>query len=151
MATYELLSLPSGTTRPHINGRLTALYVMVVADGTTAKIGALEAASNAPARLVQVQRAHSRREPQASYPMRLAVVLEICDLPMGRERDLDSEERWAEVEHLESALRLVLSRRLGRLARWPDWIHVQRPLADAQSVEQIQDAWIEVGRIGHRP
>jgi len=123
---------------------------MVVAGGMSAKVGALEVATNASARLLRVQAAHRRREPEAGYPMRLAVVLEICDLPMGVDHDLDWEERWAEVEHLESALRLVLSRRLGRLARWTDWIYVQRPLTDAQWVEQIVDAWTEVGRIGHQ-
>lgn len=150
VATYQLLSLTSGTARPQIEGRLPALYVMIVASGTSAKVGALEAATNAPVRLSRVQAAHRRREPNAGYPMRLAVVLELCDLPIAGDHDIESEERWAEVEHLESALRLVLARRLGRLARWTDWIHVQRPLTDAEWVGEIEKAWIEVRRVGNR-
>ena len=56
--------------------------------------------------------------------MRLAVVIEISDLAIAGDDDAESEERWAEVEHLESAVRFVLARLLGRVAQWTDWIHV---------------------------
>jgi hypothetical protein len=39
--------------------------------------------------------------------MHLAVVIEVEDLPIAGDHDSDSEERWAELEHMESALRFV--------------------------------------------
>lgn len=131
-----------------IEGRVPALYVMVVADGTSAKVGALETASNALARLSRVQAAHRHREPTASFPMALAVVLEIADLPIKGDHDSDSEERWAELEHLESALRLVLARRLGRVARWTDWIHIDESMSLGQWVGSVEQAWSEVCSLG---
>lgn len=60
-------------------------------------------------------------------------------------------ERWAEVEHLESALRLVLARRLGRLAVWTDWIHIDKPVEEDQWSDLVQAAWGEVSRLGRGP
>ena len=143
-----MLPVVAHALRPRIDGRLPAVYVMVLADGQGAKVGALEAAANAPVRLKRVQEAHRRREPGAAYPMRLVVVLEIADLAISGDHDVDSEERWAEVEHLEAALRLSLARRVGRLARWADWIHVDRALDDTEWVGVVQTAWTEVTKIG---
>lgn len=48
------------------------------------------------------------------------------------------------VEHLESALRLSLARRLGRVARWADWIELDPPLADdAAWLDAVHAAWTE--------
>lgn len=80
--------------------------------------------------------------------MKLAVVLEISDLPISGDHDADSEERWAEVEHLESALRLTLARRLGNVARWTDWIHLARPVEDDTWETTIEAAWSEVVALG---
>lgn len=145
---YEVRSVRSATSRPMIQGRAPALYVMAVADGSSAKVGALETADNALARLSRVQAAHRRREPTASFPMALAVVLEVVDLPIAGDRDADSEERWAELEHLESALRLVLARRLGRVARWTDWIHINEPISPDELATVVDEAWSEVCSLG---
>ncbi len=82
--------------------------------------------------------------------MTLAVVLEITDLPIAGDHDADSEERWAEVEHLEAALRLTLARRLGRVARWTDWIHLHRPLSVEGWISEVERAWVEVSELGRR-
>lgn len=130
---------------------MPALYVMVLASGRAAKVGALEAATNAPERLRRVEADHRRRDPDAAgYPMRLAVIIEISDLPIAGDHDAESEERWAEVEHLESALRLVLARRLGRVARWTDWIHMHHKLTESGWEREVQEAWCEVRNLGHR-
>ena len=143
------LSRRCGTNRPLIEGRRPALYVMILAHGGSAKIGALESTLNATIRLGRVQAAHRRRDADDScYPMRLAVVIEIEDLPIAGDHDADSEERWAEVEHLESALRLVLARRLGRLARWTDWIHIETAIDDAEWPRLIDEAWDDVVALG---
>lgn len=146
--SHELLAVRSGTTRAIIDGRAPALYVMTMANGVSAKVGALEAARNAGTRLSDVQRDHRRREPEGSFPLSLVVVLEIVDLPIAGDHDVDSEERWAELEHLESALRLVLARRHGRLARWTDWIHLDTPMSTDQWVTSVREAWEEVCSLG---
>lgn len=137
-----------------------ALYVMVMHDGGAAKVGALESARNAAARLRRVEQKQRQRLPDtAAYPMRLAAVGEIAGLNLGQYRGTDGrwvyddrdafDRRWAEVEHLESAIRLVLARRLGRLSQWPDWITVERPLGSDESwVEEFRSAWEEVDRLG---
>lgn len=143
------LVLRSGWSARLGPGRLPALYVMVTADGHAAKVGALESAANAWARLRRVE-AHHRKlvVGAAGYAMRLAVVAELADLAIGGDHDVESEERWAEVEHLESALRLVLARRLGRVARWTDWIHVDSALSNDEWARAVEEAWHDVDALG---
>ena len=141
------LRLATGARRPPIEGRTPALYVMVTSDGLAAKVGALESSANAEKRLRRVDAAHRVREP-ASSPIRLAVVVELEDLPIAGDHDADSEERWAEVEHLESALRLVLARRLGRVSRWTDWIQLDRSLESDAWVAAVEAGWLEVCQLG---
>ena len=92
--------------------------------------------------------------------MRLVVVGELVDLPLGHYSwngegwtydDGDEEgwsRRWAGVEHLESTVRLVLARRLGRFSHWADWIELDAPVGDGQWAELLQQAWQEVGALG---
>jgi hypothetical protein len=80
-------------------------------------------------------------------PIRLAVVAELEGLVLGPPGDVFNE-RWAEVEHLEWALRLVLARRLGRLAGWSEWIHICHPLEPDEWPGQVRAAWREVSRLG---
>jgi hypothetical protein len=80
--------------------------------------------------------------------MTLAVVLEVSDLPIAGDHDVDSEERWAELEHLETALRLALARRLGSIARWTDWIHLAQPLSSDRWPVEVESAWADVSRLG---
>ena len=144
------IRLEDARRQPTAEGTAAALYVMVTDDGCDAKVGALEKAANADRRLLQVAKKHST---QTSIPslegasMRLAVVAELVGLALGEPGDVFFE-RWAEVEHLESAMRLVLARRLGRLARWADWIHLDPPIDDAQWVAHVEAAWREVSRLG---
>lgn len=145
----RILRLRSGTARPTIEGRTPALYVMVVADGRAAKVGALESAANAEKRVRRVEAAHLARQSDAGS-VRLAVVVELEDVAIAGDRDADSEERWAGVEHLESALRLVLARRLGRVARWTDWILLDHALTDDAWVAAVEAAWPEIEHFGRR-
>lgn len=127
-----------------------ALYVMVAADGFSAKVGALEKARNAEQRLHDVAKDHPTRKPAPApecFPIRLAVVATLQGLVLGPYGD-QFYERWAQVEHLEWALRLVLARRLGRLAGWTDWIHIDKPVEDDQWSDIVEDAWQEVSRLG---
>ena len=136
--------------RPTAEGTAAALYVMVTADGCDVKVGALEKAARAERRLREVAKHHLTRiptPPPEDAPMRLAVVAELDGLVLGPPGDV-FYERWAEVEHLESAMRLVLARRLGRLARWSDWIHLDQPIDDGQWVDHVEAAWLEVSRLG---
>lgn len=152
VSAVPTVRLRTGCRRTPVDGRHPALYVMVAADGLTAKVGALEAAANAPQRLRRVDAAHRiRHDSPSSFPIRLAVVVELEDLAITGDRDEDSEERWAEVEHLESALRLALARRVGRLARWSDWIHVDVAMDDSEWKRQVEDAWSDVKEFAYGP
>ncbi len=134
---------------------------MVSADGRFAKVGALESANNAANRLRGVERRHgSRHADPGAYPLRLVVVGEIDGLVLGRYRwnedhwvygdgKVGFDQRWAEVEHLESAVRLSLARRVGRLAGWADWIRINGPpLTDEAWLSAVHAAWLEVDQIG---
>ncbi len=79
-------------------------------------------------------------------PIQLVVVAELDGLALGVHTDepILWEERWAEVEHLEAAMRLVLARRLGQLARRTDWIHVDRPIDADEWNRHVDAAWAEV-------
>jgi hypothetical protein len=131
-------------------GPAAALYVMVTASGRDAKIGALEKAINAKSRLGQVNKKHPTQTPTPppeKAHIRLTVVAELQGLVLGPPGK-GFYERWAEVEHLESAMRLVLARRLGTLAAWTDWIHLKHPIDDEQWPGHVEDAWSEVCRLG---
>lgn len=132
-----------------VEGLPAALYVMACADGRTAKIGALESAVNADARLRRVEAKHRMqdREP-ASHSLRLVLVADLEGLVLGTYEDPAFEERWALVEHLESAMRLALARRVGHLARWADWIQVQQPLSAENWVAHVHQAWQQVDTLG---
>lgn len=156
----RIVGLRSDRYEPMSEGRAPALYVMVMAHGRAAKVGALESAENAPGRLRQVEQKQRRRVPDpAGYPMRLAILGELLGLNLGHYRwqddrwiydDKDAfDQRWTEVEHLESALRLVLARRLGRLSPWVDWILVDGPpLSEDAWESQFRSAWLEVDQLG---
>lgn len=157
--TFRRIELSSKRYRTELGGSAPGLYVMVMADGPDAKVGALESVANASDRLRVVQRKQRVRAPSPNaYPMRLAVVGELVGLNLGGYEKRDGvwvyddkegfEQRWAEVEHLESAVRLVLARRFGRLARWADWIHVERPTTDDEWEAQFLSAWQEVDQLG---
>ena len=46
-------------------------------------------------------------------------------------------------------MRLSLARRVGRLARWTDWIEVdQSPMTDAAWLSAFHAAWLEVDQLG---
>ena len=71
-------------TRTGLPGPAAALYVMVTANGLAAKVGALEAAANAPKRLRAVEMKQRMRTPAPDgYPIRLAVVAELDGLVLG--------------------------------------------------------------------
>ena len=124
-------------------GPSSALYVMVTADGTAAKVGACEPCDRAEGRLREVERKQRTRvEALATYPIRLAIVAELRGLAV------DGDEMWSITTHLEGAVRFVLARRLGRLAAWPDWIHVDQPLTAASWHSEFLAAWAEVARLG---
>ena len=83
-----------------------------------------------------------------------AIVGEIVGLNLRRTRRdgawvysdrVEFDRRWAEVEHIETTLRLVLARRLGRLSPWTDWIYLDPPIVDDNWWrEVIVAAWEEV-------
>ena len=129
-------------------GPPSALYVMVTADGRAAKVGALEQAVNAEARLKAVEKRHRGRVPDlACYPMVLAVVMELEGIGVSGP---DGEEAWHRTTLLEGMLRYVLARRLGRLAEWTDWMHVDRQPKDGW-VAEAQRAWYELRPLGAGP
>lgn len=157
--TVRHAELRSKQYQTELEGPAPALYVMVMADGRAAKVGALESAANASARLHGVEQKQGARAPESGYPMRLAVVGELVGLNLGRYHWRDGvwvyddreafDQRWAEVEHLESAVRLVLARRLGRLSKWADWIHLDVPIASNDAwAAQFVTAWQEVDQLG---
>jgi hypothetical protein len=129
-------------------GIAAALYVMESADGTTAKIGALEVAANAAMRLRTVEAKHRGRiaEP-AVFPLRIVLVAELAGLALG-DPDPQREARWAHGEHLESAVRLVLARRLGSLSAWPEWINVEAPVTPDAWAAHVEAAWATVDDLG---
>jgi hypothetical protein len=158
--TVRQVHLHSDRYADEAEGPAPALYIMVMAHGDAAKIGALEAAMNAPQRLLQVERKQRARTPEPSgYPMRLAIVGELVGLNLGcyewrdgcwvYEDRVGFDRRWAIVEHLESALRLALARRLGRLSSWPEWIEIDTPIKTDHEWEALfMDAWREVDGLG---
>ncbi len=132
-------------------GETAALYVMVMAHGREAKIGAVEKAQRATERLHEVDAALMKRGREAAcFPIGLALVAELDGLVVGPPGNPQSTqrvtyyERWALVEHLESALRLVLARRLGSLSAATDWIHLERSMTTADWVEEVEAAWTAV-------
>lgn len=127
-------------------GPASGLYVMVAANGLSAKIGAVERVDRAEGRLREVERKQRTRVEDAStFPMRLAVVMELDGLFVN---GADGHNMWAITTHLESAMRFVLARRVGRLAAWPDWIHVDSPLTFSDWLTAVEAAWIEVTALG---
>lgn len=130
------------------DGPPAALYVMVTADGRAAKVGALEQARNAEARLRAVEKRHRGHVPDpACYPMALAVVMELEGIDVSGP---DGEEAWHRTTLLEGMLRYVLARRLGRLAEWADWMHVDRQPKDGWLAE-VERAWDELRPLGASP
>jgi hypothetical protein len=132
-------------------GETAALYVMVMAHGREAKIGAVEKVHRAEARLREVDAALMKKGREGEcFPVGLALVAELEGLVVGPPGSPGSPERvryyerWALVEHLESALRLVLARRLGHLSAATDWIHVEEPLTIARWVSEVEAAWTAV-------
>lgn len=84
MTTTRVVLATSRFT-PAIAGPAAALYVMVAAHGRLAKVGALETADNAEARLRRVEAHHRRRhDDPGAYPLRTVVVGEIQGLVIGR-------------------------------------------------------------------
>jgi hypothetical protein len=148
-AGYRRLVLRSRHIGASADGVPAALYVMVAADGATAKVGALESAANADNRLRTVEAHHRGRNAEpAGFPLRLVVVAELEGLVLG-EAGPTRDACWASVEHLESAMRLVLARHLGRLSGWPEWIHVDSALNADQWVAHVEAAWAVVDGLGH--
>lgn len=158
---FARVVLPTTRFTPAVSGPAAALYVMVSADARFAKVGALESAGNAVTRVRSVERHHrARHGDPGAYPLRLVVVGEIDGLVVGRYHWCDGrwvyddgkegfDQRWAEVEHLESAVRLSLARRVGGLAGWADWIRVDRPpLSDEAWLSEFHAAWLEADHIG---
>jgi hypothetical protein len=153
--------LPTCRFTPALDGPSAALYVIVAAHGRLAKVGALESADNVQRRLRRVERDHRTRDddPEA-HPLRVVLVGEIEGLVVGGYRWVDDgwvydggkagfDQRWAEVEHLESAVRLGVARRVGRVARWADWIEVDRPsMTDTAWLSAFQSSWLEVDQLG---
>ena len=134
-------------------GQPAALYVMVAAGGSAAKIGALERAENALDRAKAVDRKQRSRlddeaQRTAYVPLRLAIVAELEGLVLGPYDTPEFDERWAEVEHVEAALRLGLARRLGNLSRWTDWIDLDEPVPDAAWRDHVEHAWRGVTALG---
>jgi hypothetical protein len=134
-----------------VAGEPAALYVMVMAHGREAKIGALEKARRAERRLREVDATLVKRGREAGcFPVGLALIAELDGLVVGPPGSPGSPERthyyerWALVEHLESALRVTLARRLGRLSAATDWIHVEQPLTIAGWITEVKDAWTTV-------
>jgi hypothetical protein len=120
---------------------------MVTADQLLAKVGALESVANAESRLLGVgKKQRDRSMDLVCYPIRLAVIAELEDVVLPHDSGYD--ERWAKVEHVESAVRLALARQVGRLHRWTDWVHVERPIKLQQWTELVQRTWLDVERIG---
>lgn len=120
--------------------------MMVAANGLSAKVGALERVDRAEGRLREVERKHRTRvEDLSNFPMRLAVVIELDGLFVN---GADGDEMWAITTHLESAMRFVLARRVGRLAAWADWIHVDVPLSFSEWLSAVEAAWADVEVLG---
>jgi len=155
--------LATGRFTAAVDAPPAALYLMVAAHGRLAKIGALESAANAADRLRTVERHQRIRDGDSSaYPLRVVVVGEIPGLVLDPYRWTDYrwdyelgkeafDQRWAEVEHLESAVRLSLSRRVRRLA-WTDWIEVARPPeTDEAWLSAFLAAWREADELGSPP
>lgn len=129
-------------------GPPSALYVMVTADGRVAKVGALEQGANAGARLKAVEKRQRGRVPDPScYPLALAVVMELEGIDVSGP---DGEEAWHRTTLLEGMLRYVLARRLGRLAEWADWMHVDRQPVDGW-VAEVERACDELRPLGASP
>jgi hypothetical protein len=146
----ERITLPCPNVEA-VAGETAALYVMVMAHGREAKIGAVEKAQRAAERLREVDAALVKRGREAAcFPVGLAVVAELDGLVVGPPADPQSTqriryyERWALVEHLESALRLAFARRLGSLSAATNWIHLDRPLTIGEWVEEVEAAWTAV-------
>lgn len=146
MTDVQRVVLDPNRQWPIGTGPSSALYVMVTADGTAAKIGACERVDRAEGRLREVEKKQrTRTEDLAAYPIRLAIVAELKGLAVDGE---DGDEMWSITTHLESAVRLVLARRLGRLAAWSDWIHVDQPLSAELWHSEFLSAWTEVAALG---
>jgi hypothetical protein len=121
---------------------------MESADGTTAKIGACEVAANAAMRLRAVEAKHRGRAEPAVFPLRIVIVAELAGLVLPDDEPQPAAH-WAEVEDLESALRLALARRLGaRLSAWPEWLHLDTPVTADAWVAHVEAAWAEVDDLG---
>ncbi|MEM9714570.1 MAG: hypothetical protein AAGA17_20275 [Actinomycetota bacterium] len=138
--TYEPMSAAGGPAPPAV------IYAMVTADGSKVKIGACEHGGNALRRRTAVERTlRSKFDDESLYPLELAVVSEIEGLALGDDRDEAWDERWKEVEHLESAMRLAVARRVGRLSRLVDYVEVERvPISWSETMDA---AWIGVLRL----
>jgi hypothetical protein len=131
--------------------RAAALYVMVTADGRHAKVGFVEAEDHAPARLRAVQHDQMKKKAIAEegFPLSFGVVAVVDGLVLGSPKH-DPEvylQRIAEVEHLESALRLVLARRLGSFRGWPEWIVTDKPVDAERWVTEVKNAWAKVDEL----
>ena len=146
MQEVRRILLAGGDRGLRADGASSALYVMVMADGIAAKVGALERADNAVLRLQAVERKQRIRHPdEAAYPMRLAVVAELDGLDVSGP---DADEAWSRTTHFETLMRFVLARRLGRMAAWPDWIWLDRTPKDDDWVSEMTTAWAEILRLG---
>ena len=120
------LALSENGLWPAQAGPASGLYVMVASNGLSAKVGAVERVDRALGRLREVERKQRTRvDDPSTCPLHLAVVMELEGLFVN---GADGDEMWAIATHLESALRFALARRLGRLAAWPDWIHIDEPI-----------------------
>jgi hypothetical protein len=125
------------------------LYVMVTADGSKAKIGACYHAGNTLTRRRDVEKKlRSALPDEPLYPLMLAVVAEIRGLALGDYDDPQWDERWAEVEHLESATRLAVARRVGRLSRFVDYVEVDADRSPGSWADVLDEAWTEASRLG---
>lgn len=142
---HRLLLEPDGLW-PTGTGPSSALYVMVTADGTAAKVGACERVDRVEGRLREVEKKQRTRiEDPAAYPIRLVIVAELKGLVVSGE---DGWEMWSITTHLETAMRLVIARRLGHLSGWADWLHLEQQLDAAELRSAFLAAWTEVAALG---
>lgn len=147
---HELRLDVDATVRSGADDAWTALYVMVSETGTVAKVGACERIGNVTQRLTSVERKYQRRIFDPLATLRLVAKIELVGLSLFSAGDYDERwaDIWAEVESLESALRLALGRRLGRMHEWTDYIHLDRAIHDDEWPSLIRTAWEQVGTLG---
>ena len=128
----------------------SALYVMVAEGGRVAKVGACERLANIDRRLGEVTAKLQRNTGDPTARMRIVVKVALEGLAM-RTGD-DYHPQWtdirAEVESLESAVRLALARRLGRLHGWTDFIHLDRDVEMDEWPGLVRAAWTDVQALG---